>query len=68
MLWALIFTIVYFATRNTAIKDSVAASGYIGALLITFIITIFFVIPAATLLLGRSSTTPPPSSRRGARD
>lgn len=53
MLWALIFTIVYFATRNIAIEDSVAAGGYIGALLITFIITIFFVIPATTLLLGK---------------
>ncbi len=53
MLWALIFTIVYFSTRDIAIEDSVAASGYIGALLITFIITIFFVIPAATLLLGK---------------
>jgi hypothetical protein len=52
MLWALIFTAVYFATRNIAIEDSVAAGGYIGALLITFIITIFFVIPATTLLLG----------------
>ncbi len=52
MLWALIFTIVYFATRDIAIEDSVAADGYIGALLITFIITIFFVIPAGSLLLG----------------
>jgi len=53
MLWALIFTIVYFSTRNIAIEDSVAAGGYIGALLITFIITIFMVIPGATLLLGK---------------
>jgi hypothetical protein len=53
MLWAVIFTIVYFATRNTAIEDSVAADGYIGALLITFIIAIFFAIPATNLLLGR---------------
>lgn len=53
MLWALIFTIVYFSTRNIAIEDSVAAGGYIGALLITFIITIFFVIPATSLLLGK---------------
>jgi hypothetical protein len=53
MFWALIFTVVYFATRNTAIEDSVAADGYIAALLIAFIITIFFAIPAITLLLGR---------------
>jgi len=53
MLWALIFTIVYFSTRNTAIEDSVAAGGYIGALLITFVIAIFFAIPATNLLLGR---------------
>lgn len=53
MFWALIFTAVYFATRNTAIEDSVAADGYIGALLIAFIITIFFAIPAINLLLGR---------------
>ena len=53
MLWALIFTIVYFSTRNISIEDSVAASGYIGALLITFIITIFCEIPATTLLLGK---------------
>lgn len=53
MFWATIFTIVYFATRNTAIEDSVAADGYIAALLITFIIAIFFAIPATNLLLGR---------------
>lgn len=53
MYWALIFTIVYFATRNVAIEDSVAAEGYIGWLLITFILVIFFVIPAFSLFFGR---------------
>jgi hypothetical protein len=53
MLWALIFTAVYFATRNTTIEDSVAADGYIAVLLIAFIIAVFFAIPATNLLLGR---------------
>ena len=53
MFWALIFTIVYFATRNVAIEDSVAADGYIAALLIAFIMVIFFAIPALTLTIGR---------------
>lgn len=53
MLWSLVFTIVYFATRDLSLEDRVAADGYIGTLLVTFIVTIFFVIPAATLLLGK---------------
>ncbi len=53
MYWAGIFTIVYFATRNVDIEDSVAAGGYILTLLITFVLVIFFVIPAFTLFFGR---------------
>jgi len=53
MFWALVFTIVYFATRDIAIEDSVAATGYIAALLITFILVIFFAIPTLTLSIGR---------------
>ena len=52
MLWSGIFTIVYFATRDTAIEDAVAADGYITKLFIAFVLTIFFVIPTTTLLLG----------------
>ncbi len=47
MYWALIFTVVFFATRDFDFEDSVAASGYIGALLITFMMIIFFIIPSA---------------------
>ena len=69
MLWALVFTVVYFATRDVAIEDSVAADGYIAALLITFIITIFFVIPARPrCFLGNTidvSTAKMPSWRAG---
>ncbi len=53
MFWALIFTIVYFATRDVSIEDSVAADGYIAALLIAFLLVIFFAIPVLTLAVGR---------------
>jgi hypothetical protein len=53
MYWSGIFTIVYFATRNVAIEDSVAADGYILTLFITFVLVVFFVIPVLTLFFGR---------------
>jgi len=53
MYWALVFTAVFFATRDVRLEDSVAASGYIGALLITFMMVIFFIIPTSVLAFGR---------------
>jgi hypothetical protein len=52
-LWSAVFTIVYFATRNLQIEDSIIASGYITILFIVFVMVIIGVIPALTMTFGR---------------